>query len=78
MRLGALNWLTTQAWKSHYRSPTCGSNKMDPPSARHVGDAAFQRSSLKLHNKSNKHYSHTKEEILNDPPPIYFSINYLE
>lgn len=36
-------------------SPTCGSNKMAPPSARHVGDTAFQWNSLKLKNKSNKH-----------------------
>lgn len=37
------------------RSPTCGSNKMAPSAARHVGDTAFQWSSLKRRNKSNKH-----------------------
>lgn len=49
------------------RSPTCGSNKVTPPSARHVGDTAFQWSSLKLKNKSNKHCPSLKGGPRNRP-----------
>ncbi len=58
------------------RSPTCGSNKMAPPSARHVGDTAFQWSSLKLKNKSNKHCPSLKGGPASDVSS-YFYLLYL-
>lgn len=60
------------------RSLTCGSNKKAPPSARHVGDTAFQRSSLKLKNKSDREISRTGQGIWRLPLLLDFLFSIFE